>query len=136
MNSAKVSAAILVLVSLFAVAMHVTKFDPNASMAVAEINRSDDVGPDRALSDRLIRFGQVAFDRGQFSEARHFFQKAIGVDPGHAGAWRKYNMALLAQISARVTADPGFLPDFSPGAGVSNAPPPVSSDTDDDDDGC
>lgn len=137
MKSIKAVAIILILASLFSVAMYITKNNHMASMAAVASSQADPEEPDRALSDQLIRFGQVAFDRGQYTEAKHFFQKAIAVDPGHAAAWKKYNMALLAQISATVQADPGFLPEFSSGGGVPVEPPRISTDAaDDDDDGC
>lgn len=106
--------------------------------SVAAVGSSDAAvtSHDQQLYDRLIRFGQVAFDRGQFAEAKHFFQKAITVDPGNTLAWKRYNMALIALISDRVQTDPGFLPEFSSGPGVSDTPRQMSTETADDDDGC
>lgn len=137
MKSIKAVAIIIVLASLFSVAMYVTKNNQMASVAAVASSSVDEEEPNRALCDQLIRFGQVAFDRGQYGEAKHFFQKAITVDPGHGAAWKKYNMALLAQISSKVQSDPGFLPEFSSDAGVSVEPPQISPDTaEEDDDGC
>lgn len=105
--------------------------------AVAQAPRT--IPSDQALQlcERLIRFGQTAYDRRQFGEARHFFQQAITVYPAHAAAWKKYNMALLSLISARVETDPAFLP-----AAPSDATPSPSQgpkaipQADSQDDGC
>lgn len=139
MKSIKAVAIIIVLAGLFSVAMYITKNNQMASVAAVASSQVDQEEPNRALCDQLIRFGLVAFDRGQFAEAMHFFQKAITVDPGYAAAWKKYNMALLAQVSARVQTDPGFIPDFSTDAGGAVEAPQISPDTateEDDDDGC
>lgn len=89
------------------------------------------------MCERLIRFGQTAYDRGQFAEAKHFFQKAITVYPAHAAAWKKYNMALLSLISAKVETDPAFLPD--PPSDAVHSPlqgPKAIPQTDNQNDGC
>jgi Tfp pilus assembly protein PilF len=138
MKSIKAIAIIIVMAGLFSVAMYITKNHHITSVAAVAASQIDPEEPNRALSDQLIRFGQVAFDRGQYAEARHFFQKAITVDPGYASAWKKYNMALIAQISAKVQTDPAFLPEFSTDGGVSVEPPRISPEAaeDDDEDGC
>ena len=122
MKSPKAVAVIIGLAGIISVAMYTIKSNQIASVAAVSSDVAQ-TAPDRPLCERLIRFGQVAFDRGQLVEAKHFFQKAITVDPGYTLAWKKYNMALLAIISAKVETDPGFLPDFSSDTGVpSNAP--------------
>lgn len=137
MKSINAVAIIIVLAGLFSVAMYITKNNQMPSMAAVAASRVDQQEPNRALCDQLIRFGQVAFDRGQFAEAKHFFQKAITVDPRHPAAWRRYNMALLAQISAKVQNNPDFLPEFSSDTGGPVEPARISPDTaDDQDDGC
>ena len=89
------------------------------------------------LCERLIRFGQTAYDRRQFGEAKHFFQQAITVYPAHAAAWKKYNMALLSLISAKVETDPAFLPASPSDALPSPSQgPKVTPQTDGQDDGC
>ena len=136
MSAIKTIATILILATLFSTATYMAKTRQRASMAAVTPSPDTETTPDRALCERLIRFGQVAYERGRYAEARHFFQKAIGVDPGLAAAWKHYNRALFAQISARVEADPGFLPEFSSGAVAPIAPTMISPDSDDDDDGC
>ncbi len=107
------------------------------SHAVAETPRTELSDQTLHLCERLIRFGQAAYDRGQYAEAKHFFQKAITVYPGHAAAWKKYNMALLSLISAKVETDPLFLPEP---AANSNQPSPhapkAAPGTVNQDDGC
>jgi hypothetical protein len=118
MKSIKSVFIIIMLAGIFSAAMYATKSNQISSVAAVGSSGVAQTAYDRPLCERLIRFGQVAFDRGQFVEAKHFFQKAITVDPVHTLAWKKYNMALLALISAKVETDPGFLPDFSPDTGV------------------
>lgn len=137
MKSIKAITIIALMAGLFSVAMYITKNNHMTSVAAVAPFQVGEEEPNRALCDQLIRFGQVAFDRGQYAEAKHFFQKAITVDPGDASVWRKYNMALIAQISDRVQTDPSFLPEFSTDAGVSVEPPQISPDSaEEDDDGC
>ncbi len=88
------------------------------------------------LCDRLIRFGQVAYDRGQFAEAKHFFQKAIMVYPSNVAAWKKYNMALLSLISAKVETDPAFLPELVPDTGSRPTKQQKDRTSSTQDDGC
>lgn len=93
---------------------HVAHYFPHAH---AMADQSAVAGPSEEnllLCERLIRFGQTAYDRGQFNEAKKFFQKAITIYPTNLAAWKKYNMALLALISAKVETDPDFLPSSSP----------------------
>jgi Tfp pilus assembly protein PilF len=137
MRSINTVAIIVVLAGLFSAVVYITKNNQMASMAVVAASEVDQEEPNRALCDQLIRFGQVAFDRGQFAEAKHFFQKAITVDPRYPAAWRRYNMALLAQISAKVQTDTDFLPEFSSGTEGTVEPVQISPDTaEDEDDGC
>lgn len=136
MKSIRAVAIIVVLACIFSVTMYSIKSNQIASMAAVGSSDIAQTAHDRQLCERLIRFGQVAFDRGQLVEAKHFFQKAITVDPGYTLAWKKYNMALLAQISAKVETDPGFLPDFSSDTGVPpDAPNPIPTGKSEDD-GC
>lgn len=128
MKSIKAVAIIIVLAVIFSIAMYTIKSNQIASVAAVGSSAVAQTVHDRPLCERLIRFGQVAFDRGQLVEAKHFFQKAITVDPGYTLAWKKYNMALLSLISARVETDPGFLPDFLSDTGVPpDAPNQIST---------
>jgi hypothetical protein len=130
---------VIVLAGIFSVFMYTTKNNQMVSVAAVGSSAGAQTEYDRPLCERLIRFGQVAFDRGQLLEAKHFFQKAITVDPGYRLAWKKYNMALLALISDRVESDPGFLPDSSSDSTFSSDAPHQNSTykvNDDDDDGC
>jgi hypothetical protein len=123
MKSIKAAATIIVFAGIFSLAMYTIKSNQIASVASVGSPGVSQTASDRSLCERLIRFGQVAFDRGQLVEAKHFFQKAITVDPGYTLAWKKYDMALLALISAKVETDPSFLPDFSSDTDITpNAP--------------
>lgn len=137
MKSFKTGAIIFVLAIILSVILHVSVNGRMESMAAVGPLEDAPTNHDRQLCERLIRFGQVALDRGQVAEAKHFFQKAITVDPSHTMAWRKYNLALLVLISTKVETEPGFLSDFSSGDGVSDAPVQISPDAAaETDDGC
>ena len=141
MKSIKAVFIIFMLAGIFSVVMYAIKSNQIASVAAVGASGVVQTAYNRPLCERLIRFGQVAFDRGQIVEAKHFFQKAITVDPVYTLAWKKYNMALLALISAKVETDPGFLPDFSSNPGVPqdsvNQIPSSKTPTDKvEDDGC
>jgi Tfp pilus assembly protein PilF len=124
MKSIKAVATIIALAGVFSFAMYTIRSNQIVSVASVDSSGGAQTAPDRQLCERLIRFGQVAFDRGQLVEAKHFFQKAISVDPGYNLAWKKYDMALLALISAKVETDPSFLPDFTSDANI----PPNEAD--------
>jgi tetratricopeptide (TPR) repeat protein len=136
MKSIKNIFLISALASILSVGFYVLINSHMESIAEADLFKSERSAPDPQLCERLIRFGQVAYDRGRFAEAKHFFQKAITVDPANSAAWRKYNMALLALISARVESDPGFLPQWALQPGNSDSPRQSPSNTTEDDDGC
>lgn len=136
MKSRGTIAVVLVLASLFAMAMYVSTHGSMESLAADCVAEEDQEAYDRQLSDRLIRFGHTALERGKVAEAKHFFQKAITVDPSHTLAWKKYNMALLALVYTKVENDPGFLPEYESQSGVPDTPQPASKNTSEDDDGC
>jgi hypothetical protein len=136
MKSAKTGAIIFVLAVILSMVMYVSINGRMESMAAVGTLEAAPSEQDRLMCERLIRFGQVAQDRGQVAEAKHFFQKAITVDPSSTVAWKKYNLALLALISTKVETEPGFLPDFSAGGGASDAPVQISTDAEETDDGC
>lgn len=137
MKMFKTAAMVLMLAVLLSVGIHPLI---NRMGSIAAVNELKSVQPEtnRPLCDQLLRFGQVAMDRGQIAKAKHFFQEAITVDPTHAEAWKKYNLAFLALITAKVETDESYLPNFSVKAkssGVSQQPKTLKT-TDDDDDDC
>ena len=135
MKSIKTMAVISMLAMILSIGMYALINSHMASIAAVGQGEGGIDGRDRQLCERLIRFGQVAYDRGQFAEAKHFYQKAIVVDPTHTLAWKKYNIALIALISAKVETDPGFLPEFSVHHGEAQSSPPTKTDNADAD-GC
>lgn len=81
---------------------------------------------------RLIRFGQSAFERSRYMDAKRFFRQAIVADPASTVAWRKYHMALLAVLAEKIEMNPAFLDDSadtveSP-SGTTEAPAAGESD--------
>lgn len=139
MKAFKTIAVILMLVGIFSAAMYQLN---NRAESIAAANTSDSAKEyDRRLSERLLRFGEMSFERGDILEARHFYKEAIIADPTHKTAWKKYNIAFLALISVKVENDPEFLPDY--GTDLETEPSendsaPVSANTavEDEDDGC
>ncbi len=143
MKKIKFIAIIFVLAGILSSAMYLSINSRMESAVAAQAPDTEESEYNRPLCERLIRFGQVAYERGQIAEAKHFFQKAIIVDPTHKGAWRKYNLAFLALVSEKVADDPSYLPIFSSDSGstkhdATRTPNRMSTETqeDNDDDGC
>lgn len=137
MRSIKATAIILVLGIVIATGIYISRkgiADAAAAAENAGIYPQQTIDPN--LSARLIRFGQVAYNRRQYLEAKHFFQKAIIADPSNATAWKKYNSALLSLISEKVASDPIFLPDMESQSGRPAASQPKPAKTAPADDGC
>jgi len=64
---------------------------------------------DRQLSDRLLRFGDVAMHRGRAMEAKRYFWQALLVDPTSPSAWRCYDQAVLNGLADQVGRMPGLV---------------------------
>lgn len=137
MRSIKMTATVLVLAIVIVAGIYISrKGIAGATAAVDKAGMFSQRSSNPNLSARLIRFGQVAYDRGQYLEAKHFFQKAITADPSNATAWKKYNSAFLSLISEKVATDPVFLPDMKPQTGRPAASQPKSVKTAPAEDGC
>ncbi|MBW1784388.1 MAG: hypothetical protein JRL30_27065 [Deltaproteobacteria bacterium] len=87
--------------------------------------------PDKALSAKMLRFGQQSYQRGKYLDAKEYFRKAIQADPDSAAAWRYYDMATIFGLAENVEKNTSLIaPDVSTrgekssGEMVPSAPPP------------
>ncbi len=137
MKSIKMTAIVLVSAIVIVAGIYISrKGIAGATAAVEKAEICPKRTSDPNLSARLIRFGQVAYDRGQYMEAKHFFQKAVTADPSNATAWKKYNTAFLSLIAEKVATDPVFMPEMETQTGRPAASQPKSGKTAPADDGC
>ncbi len=60
--------------------------------------------PDKLLCAKMIRFGQEAYQRGRFQDAKEFFRRATISDPGSKKAWRFYDQSVLFALAEKVEA--------------------------------
>lgn len=58
--------------------------------------------PDKLLCAKMIRFGQEAYERGKFQDAKEFFRKAVTYDPNSKKAWRFYDQSVLFALAERI----------------------------------
>ena len=58
--------------------------------------------PDKLLCAKMIRFGQEAYKRGKFQDAKEFFRKAVTYDPNSKKAWRFYDQSVLFALAERI----------------------------------
>jgi len=87
--------------------------------------------PDKELCARMLRFGQEAYARGKYLDAKEYFRKAVKADPTSLKAWRYYDQAVIFGLAEKVEKNANLvLPDVSSrqeaGGGLSPAAPPVS----------
>lgn len=137
MKSVKMTAIVFVLAIAIVAGIYISrKGIAGATAAVEKAEICPKRISDPNLSARLIRFGQVAYDRGQYLEAKHFFQNAITIDPSNATAWKKYNSAFLSLISQKVATDPVFLPEMEAQTGRPAVSQPKSVKAAPAEDGC
>jgi tetratricopeptide (TPR) repeat protein len=71
--------------------------------------------PDKALSVKMLRFGQQSYERGKYLDAKEYFRKAIQADPAFTIAWRYYDLATLFALAGKVEKNADLIaPDVSP----------------------
>jgi hypothetical protein len=86
--------------------------------------------PDKELCAKMIRFGNEAYIRGKYLDAKEYFRKAVKADPTSLKAWRYYDQAIIFALAEKVEKNANLvLPDVSrrqeAGGGSSTAAPPV-----------
>jgi tetratricopeptide (TPR) repeat protein len=70
--------------------------------------------PDKALCARMLRFGQEAYARGKYLDAKEYFRKAVKADPTSLKAWRYYDQAVIFGLAEKVEKNANLvLPDVS-----------------------
>jgi len=88
--------------------------------------------PDKELCARMLRFGQQAYVRGKYLDAKEYFRKALQADPASMNAWTFYDMTVVFALAEKVEKNSNLvLPDVSTrqeaAADLSSAPPPAPS---------
>lgn len=56
---------------------------------------------DKALCEKMIRFGDEFYQRGKYLDAKEHYRKAIAADPGSKVAWKKYDQAILHALAEK-----------------------------------
>ena len=112
-------AVVFLLTIIFAASTYITAQEPA------------NCPPDKELCARMIRFGNEAYARGRYLDAKEYFRKAVKADPTSLKAWRFYDQAVIFGLAEKVEKNANLvLPDISSrqetGGGLSPAAPPVS----------
>ena len=86
--------------------------------------------PDKALCEKMIRFGKEAYLRGKYLDAKEYFRKAVQADPASQKAWRYYDLASVFALAEKVEKNaelitPGQSTREMTGTGTTSAPPPA-----------
>ncbi len=83
-----------------------------AKIAVAEGPRK--CIPDKALCAEMIRFGNQAYMRGKYLDAKEFFRKAVRADPASQKAWQHYDLAIIFALAEKTEKNTSLIaPDVS-----------------------
>jgi tetratricopeptide (TPR) repeat protein len=101
-------------------------FVPTHTMAQEPAN----CPPDKELCARMLRFGQEAYARGKYLDAKEYFRKAVKADPTSPQAWRYYDQAVIFGLAEKVEKNANLtLPDVSTRheEGTSMTPAPSTS---------
>jgi len=101
-------------------------FVPTHNMAQEPAN----CPPDKELCARMLRFGQEAYARGKYLDAKEYFRKAVKADPTSPKAWRYYDQAVIFGLAEKVEKNANLtLPDVSTRqeGGISTSPTPSTS---------
>lgn len=89
--------------------------------------------PDKALSNKMLRFGKEAYQRGKYLDAKEYFRKAIKADPGSMEAWVFYDQSVIFGLAEKVEKNANLvLPDTSnrqEAAAPLGSPPPPEPET-------
>ena len=72
---------------------------------------------DKAFCAKMIRFGDEAYQRSRYLDAKEYFRKAIKADPSSTQAWKKYDLAVLYSLAEKTNQN---LKIFEPGVSDQN----------------
>ncbi len=91
--------------------------------------------PDKELCARMLRFGNEAYARGKYLDAKEYFRKAVKADPTSLKAWRYYDQAVIFGLAEKVEKNANLvLPDVSSrqeaDGRLSPSPPPTAQKPD------
>lgn len=89
--------------------------------------------PDKELCARMLRFGNEAYARGKYLDAKEYFRKAVKADPASVEAWRYYDQAVIFALAEKVEKNANLvLPDVSSrqesSGGLPPSVPPMSQE--------
>lgn len=70
----------------------------NAAPAVS----NPKVCTDKDLCAESLRYGQQAFDRGLYADAKQYFKQAVMADPTSATAWAYYDLCVMYDVADQV----------------------------------
>ncbi len=98
---------------------------------ILQAEESSQQGVDKALCAKMIRYGQEAYQRGKYLDAKEYFRKAVQADPSSLAAWANYDQAVIFAIAEKVEKNANLvMPDTSTrseqqaAAPEAKAPPP------------
>jgi hypothetical protein len=57
--------------------------------------------PDKALCAKMLRFGEEAYSRGKYLDAKEYFRKAVQADPTSQKAWGYYDLAAIFALAEK-----------------------------------
>jgi hypothetical protein len=57
--------------------------------------------PDKALCAKMLRFGEEAYSRGKYLDAKEYFRKAVQADPTSQKAWGYYDLAVIFALAEK-----------------------------------
>ena len=80
------------------------------AVAFAQESRRLPCQPDKDLCALMIRYGNEAYDRGKYLEARKYFRMAIASDPLSAKAWALYDRSFLSHMAKQIEKTGQFNP--------------------------
>ncbi|RLB82537.1 MAG: hypothetical protein DRH15_05990 [Deltaproteobacteria bacterium] len=91
-----------------------------ATSWVASAQQPQAFVPNKALCEKMLRFGKEAYMRGRYLDAKEYFRKAIQADPYSQTAWRYYDQTVIFGLAERVEKDAALL---APGKSVRSEQP-------------
>ena len=95
---------------VFVIFLTIIFFVPTLIMAQGPTN----CPPDKELCARMLRFGNEAYARGKYLDAKEYFRKAVKADPTSPKAWRYYDQAVIFGLAEKVEKNANLtLPDVS-----------------------
>jgi hypothetical protein len=88
--------------------------------------------PDKALCAKMLRFGEEAYSRGKYLDAKEYFRKAIQADPTSQKAWGYYDLSIIFALAEKAEQNTNLIaPGTSArqeggasGTAQSTSPPP------------